>query len=180
MKIYILIRQDCDPHSVGNDSDVQVLSASIIREHAELELINAAKEFVNTVYDPSDPEDAKTAKRLLAFEQHPDRWQDADTECPTILRIIECDLSGCNISKPAPVTDPRIAVAEQISNMIDNNILCGNGWEPFEGWCENGAVFDCNYETMTDEQKKSCVTLMHQVKDNVDSATALLAPDLDL
>ena len=33
-------------------------------------------------------------------------------------------------------------VTNQLVNMLTNNILEDNGTESFEGWCENGEVFN--------------------------------------
>lgn len=33
-------------------------------------------------------------------------------------------------------------VIEQVIAMLDNNVLADNGLESFEGWCENGDIFE--------------------------------------
>lgn len=47
------------------------------------------------------------------------------------------------------------AVVGQITNMLYNNVELGNGSEKFEGWCEDGDVF----ENPTDAQIKIMNTL---------------------
>ena len=57
-------------------------------------------------------------------------------------------------------------VAEQIINMLTNNILEDNGTEGFEGWCEDGDVFS-EHPTYQDE----CIKLMKEVSPIVDELT---------
>lgn len=57
-------------------------------------------------------------------------------------------------------------VANQVINMLTNNILEDNGTESFEGWCEDGAVFD-GHPTY----KGACVALMREVAPIIDSLT---------
>ena len=57
-------------------------------------------------------------------------------------------------------------VAEQIINMLTNNIIEDNGTEGFEGWCEDGDVF-CDHPTYQDE----CIKLMKEVAPIVDNLT---------
>lgn len=59
------------------------------------------------------------------------------------------------------------AVANQVINMLTNNILEDNGTEPFEGWCEDGEVFN----GMAPEYKEECVALMKEVAPIVDDLT---------
>lgn len=54
-----------------------------------------------------------------------------------------------------------ISVVEQIVNMFDNNVVGNNGSECFEGWCEDGDVF----ENPTDAQIK----IMKRLSPFVDS-----------
>lgn len=61
-------------------------------------------------------------------------------------------------------------VAEQIINMLTNNILEDNGTEGFAGWCENGAVF-FEMEGLSDEEKDAASTLMTEVAPTVDELT---------
>lgn len=58
-------------------------------------------------------------------------------------------------------------VTEQIINMLTNNILEEQGGETFEGWCEDGEVFDWD---------EDCIALMKKVSTFVDS----LSWELDL
>lgn len=37
-------------------------------------------------------------------------------------------------------------VIEQVIVMLDNNVLADNGLESFEGWCENGDIFETDIE----------------------------------
>jgi hypothetical protein len=57
-------------------------------------------------------------------------------------------------------------VTNQIVNMLTNNILEDNGTESFEGWCENGEVFNDH-----PSYKKECVALMKEVAPIVDNLT---------
>lgn len=76
----------------------------------------------------------------------------------------------------------RKAVAEQIINMLDNNILNENGFEQFEGWCEvyeKGNIF-MNYgvfEHYNKEIQKECIDLMRKVKAKIDDIAWELAPE---
>ena len=54
-------------------------------------------------------------------------------------------------------------VIEQVIAMFDNNLLADNGLESFEGWCENGDIFD----TDVDEHIK----IMKYIAPAVDSLT---------
>ena len=61
------------------------------------------------------------------------------------------------------------AVAGQIINMIDNDVLCENGIEPFELWSDEGEVFDdgANSEEFISE----CMELVRKVAPIVDNLT---------
>lgn len=59
-----------------------------------------------------------------------------------------------------------MAVANQIQNMMYNNITNENGLESFEGWCEDGEVFVNN--DMSEEEVKECMTLVEHVAPLVD------------
>ena len=37
-------------------------------------------------------------------------------------------------------------VIEQVIAMLDNNVFADNGLESFEGWCENGDIFDTDVD----------------------------------
>jgi len=58
-------------------------------------------------------------------------------------------------------------VAEQIINMLQNNVMLDCGTEPFVGWCEDGEVFDWD---------EDCIALMNKVAKIVD----YLSYELDL
>lgn len=53
-------------------------------------------------------------------------------------------------------------VVSQIINMLSNNIINNNGFEHFDGWCENGEVFDYNVND---------VNIMYQLAPYVDALT---------
>ena len=59
-------------------------------------------------------------------------------------------------------------VAEQIINMLQNNVMFDCGTEPFVGWCEDGEVFDWD---------EDCIALMNKVAKIVDALSYVL--DLD-
>lgn len=58
------------------------------------------------------------------------------------------------------------AVANQLINMLTNNILEDNGTESFEVWCEDGEVFNDH-----PSYKEECVALMKEVAPIVDQLT---------
>lgn len=63
------------------------------------------------------------------------------------------------------------AVSGQIVNMLINNIINDNGNETFEGWCEDGVVFEIAYPTATKEFCEECEKLMKKVAPLVDKLT---------
>ena len=63
------------------------------------------------------------------------------------------------------------AVVEQIIGMLENNIICDNGNETFEGWCENGAVFEYSYDNESKEFYAQCEKLMKEVAPIIDRLT---------
>lgn len=63
------------------------------------------------------------------------------------------------------------AVTEQIISMLNNNIINENGNETFEGWCEDGAVFENTYEGRDKEFYEGCEKLMREVAPLVDKLT---------
>ena len=63
------------------------------------------------------------------------------------------------------------AVTEQIINMLTNNILNDYGTESFEGWCENGAVFEYSYDNESKDFYVQCEKLMKEVAPLVDKLT---------
>ena len=66
---------------------------------------------------------------------------------------------------------PKEAVTEQIIAMLQNNILQHNGGEPFNGWCEDGEIFENTYPNMDEEFYKECERLMHKVSPYIDKLT---------
>lgn len=66
---------------------------------------------------------------------------------------------------------PKQAVTEQIITMMGNNILNKYGNETFEGWCEDGAVFENTYPNATKEFYDECEKLMRKVAPLVDKLT---------
>lgn len=58
-------------------------------------------------------------------------------------------------------------VAEQIVNMLSNNVLGGNGFESFIGWLEDGDVFFAA-EEYTDEEIDQAMELAREITDNLD------------
>lgn len=65
----------------------------------------------------------------------------------------------------------KSAVSGQIVNMLINNIINGYGNETFEGWCEDGAVFETAYQNATKEFYEECEKLMREVAPLVDKLT---------
>ncbi len=72
----------------------------------------------------------------------------------------------------------KIMVAEQIINMLDNNVLQNNGYESFKGWLEDGEVF-CNNESYTDAEVVEAMKLVDNVADLVDDLAWRLSPEND-
>lgn len=66
---------------------------------------------------------------------------------------------------------PQIAVASQIVNMLQNNIVLGNGNEHFEDWCELGDTFRDSYPNQTEEFYQECENLMYEVGSYIDRVT---------
>jgi hypothetical protein len=65
----------------------------------------------------------------------------------------------------------KSAVSGQIVNMLINNIINGYGNETFEGWCEDGVVFETAYPNATKEFVSECNKLMKEVAPLVDKLT---------
>lgn len=59
-----------------------------------------------------------------------------------------------------------LAVANQIQNMMYNDITCENGVECFESWCADGEVFE---EAGDDDFVKECMALVTEVAPIVDN-----------
>ena len=81
-----------------------------------------------------------------------------------IYEVIEEDL-------PTEKLSYKKAVSGQIVTMIINNIINDNGNETFEGWCEDGDVFEIAYPNATKEFYDECEKLMKEVAPLVDKLT---------
>jgi len=64
-------------------------------------------------------------------------------------------------------TEIKIAVAEQIINMLENDIINKNGGESFLGWLGDGEVFRIN--GMSEEDTLRAVNLAKSIDDEVTS-----------
>ena len=63
----------------------------------------------------------------------------------------------------------RQAVAEQLINMIENNIIEENGGESFVGWCQDGEVFEL--QGLKQENVAKCMALVEKIAPMVDDIT---------
>ena len=63
------------------------------------------------------------------------------------------------------------AISGQIINMLLNNIINENGNETFEGWCENGAIFENSYPNANKDFIQKCEKLMKEGAPIVDKLT---------
>ena len=70
-------------------------------------------------------------------------------------------------------------VAEQIINMLSNNVIGENGMESFMGWLEDGDAFynARNAEYYTDEQIAEAVELAKEISSQIDAISWELAPE---
>ena len=59
----------------------------------------------------------------------------------------------------------RKEVTSQLIAMLYNNILCDNGFEEFDGWCQNGEVFELL--GLDEETQNECMALVNKIKDKV-------------
>ena len=57
-----------------------------------------------------------------------------------------------------------VAVTQHLINMLYNNVIEDNRVESFEGWCEDGDIFD-------EDSHDKCVKLMHDVAPLVNELT---------
>ena len=57
-------------------------------------------------------------------------------------------------------------VIEQVIAMLDNNVLADNGLESFEGWCENGDIFETN--------RNKHIAVMKRIAPAVDNLTNII------
>ena len=62
------------------------------------------------------------------------------------------------MTKEERIARAKKMIAEQLSNMIINDLVEGNGFETFKGWCEYGAVF-----SKDDECYNECVELVDKL-----------------
>ena len=69
----------------------------------------------------------------------------------------------------------KLAVANQIQNMMYNDITEGYGLESFEAWCDDGEVFE--EEGMSKEEAEECMALVRKIAPKVDD---LLLNDLNV
>ncbi len=70
----------------------------------------------------------------------------------------------------------KVAVAVQLAAMIENNIIQGCGIESFEGWCEDGDVFDSVCESAENpvEFIQGCTALMREISPVIDRLSEIL------
>lgn len=70
----------------------------------------------------------------------------------------------------------KMMVAEQISGMLENNVLQGCGMESFMGWVEDGDTFYVSYkDKYTTEQIKEAILLASEIAPIVDELSWKLA-----
>lgn len=65
--------------------------------------------------------------------------------------------------------DMKKAVAGQIAAMLINDVLGENGYEPFEGWCENGEAFATEDGSENGDFVNGCTALMQELAPMVDA-----------
>lgn len=65
-------------------------------------------------------------------------------------------------------------VKEQWNNMLYNNIVLGNGNKPFEGWCEDGDVFENYDDKPNDVFVSGCIDVMKMVAKHIDAISTIL------
>ena len=72
----------------------------------------------------------------------------------------------------------KMMVAEQISGMLENNVLQGCGMESFMGWVEDGDTFYVSYEDKyTEDQIKEAILLAEEIAPMVDELSWKLATE---
>ena len=84
-----------------------------------------------------------------------------------IYKVVEVENEDC----PTEKISAKKAISGQIVNMLVNNLINEYGNETFEGWCEDGAVFENAYPNATKEFYVECVKLMKEVAPLVDKLT---------
>ena len=72
--------------------------------------------------------------------------------------------------------DIKRVVAEQICNMLDNNIVRGFGGECFNGWLEDGNIFYNGGEGYSEEEIKEIMAFVEEISDLVDELSWKLDP----
>lgn len=168
MKIFILIKTI--------DKDVEIVSTSLNKKLLSNLLKKEVKNHIEEYYDTEDPNEKTIANRLLdAVEKDSTSWSDGDEECPMSYHIEESEVLDYNRTEEK--VDAKVAVAEQVVAMIENNIVRGYGIEHFTGWCEDGDVFyNGGYDDMPDDTKQDAIFLMKEVAPHVDKVSELLNP----
>lgn len=183
-KIYILLK--C------LDAAVELRHASFNKKYLQKILQKEVREHIEDYYDTDDEYDASIRKALLEqLETSKDYWTDGDEEYELQWRIEEVILSDSPKPKKAastetehakndettPLTDARMAVAEMIIGQLENNVLQENGFESFEGWCDNGEVFE-NFPDLDKDEREKAVSIMHTIAPDVDQIGSQLNMDL--
>ena len=64
--------------------------------------------------------------------------------------------------------EAKMMVAEQVSCMLENNVLRECGMESFMGWLEDGDVYYTTYADHTEEQIKEAIKLSAEIAPLVD------------
>lgn len=166
MNIFILIKTV--------DKDVEVVATSLNKKLLANHLKAEVKRHIEEYYDTEDPYEKKASERLLdALEKDSTQWSDGDEQCPMSYHIEESTV--LDYERTGEKVSAKQAVAEQVTAMIENNIIRGYDIERFTGWCEDGDVFhNGGYDDMPDGDKQDCVFLMNQVAQHVDKITKIL------
>lgn len=69
------------------------------------------------------------------------------------------------------------AVAGQIAAMLDNDVICENGFESFTTWCDDGEVFANIEEDVESDFVDGCMALVRELEPMVDAIHASLTND---
>ena len=64
--------------------------------------------------------------------------------------------------------EAKMMVAEQVSCMLENNVLRECGAESFMGWLEDGDAYYTTYADHTEEQIKEAIKLSEEIAPLVD------------
>ena len=73
--------------------------------------------------------------------------------------------------------DIKVIVAEQVCNMIDNDIVHGFGGESFEGWLDDGDIFANGDEPFSDEEIEQIMAFVREIAPLVDDLSWKLDPN---